>query len=150
LVREITNPSIYAGYTTEELYNDPSVIIILKGDVIHLFCILGILNSKFATFFHFNSAPKAIKGVFPKILVEDIKFFPLPCKLENHNVQKQFITIVEKILSLTQSVGYLQNQNRQVKVKEYEKKIDRLVYAIYGLTEDEIALVEGVAGKGEK
>ena len=37
-----------------------------------------ILNSCIGTFFHFNASPKATKGDFPKILVKDIKEFPLP------------------------------------------------------------------------
>jgi len=31
-----------------------------------------------------------------------------------------------------------------------EGEIDRMVYELYGLTEEEIAIVEGAAGKGEK
>ena len=40
--------------------------------------VLAILNSKLATFYHFNHSPKATKGAFPKILVKDLKEFPLP------------------------------------------------------------------------
>jgi len=77
LVREITNPKIYAGYTEAQYYHDPAVILI-KDRKENLLPILGILNSKLATYFHFNSSPKATKGDFPKILVKDIKDFPLP------------------------------------------------------------------------
>ncbi|HHT9106827.1 MAG TPA: hypothetical protein ACFYD7_13300 [Candidatus Wujingus californicus] len=38
---------------------------------------------------------------------------------------------------------YLQSLDKQAKVREYEKQIDQLVYKLYGLTEDEIAIVEG-------
>jgi hypothetical protein len=56
--------------------------------------------------------------------------------------QTQIIKIVDKILSLTQSEDYLQNPEKQEKVKEYERKIDQLVYELYGLTPKEIAIVE--------
>lgn len=71
LIREITNPSIYAAITTEELYNDPAIIIVLdnNNDSYPLEVVLAILNSKLATFYHFNHSPKATKGAFPKILV---------------------------------------------------------------------------------
>ena len=46
LVREITNPSIYATITEEELYNDPAVIIALDNNLYCIEVALGILNSK--------------------------------------------------------------------------------------------------------
>ena len=51
---------------------------------------------------------------------------------------------MSKILSLTQSEDYLQNPQKQTKVKEYEREIDQLVYKLYGLTEEEIMIVEGI------
>ena len=51
LVREITNPSIYAAYTDQELYNDPSLLIIKDNNEGDLIFITAILNSKLATFF---------------------------------------------------------------------------------------------------
>jgi hypothetical protein len=52
-------------------------------------------------------------------------------------------TCNNKFLSLTQSGDYLQNPAKQIKVKEYEAEIDRLVYKLYGLTEEEIKIVKG-------
>ncbi|OJV80543.1 MAG: hypothetical protein BGO34_15735 [Bacteroidia bacterium 44-10] len=78
LVREITNPSIFAAIATEELYNDPAIINILDSEHYSIKVALAILNSRLATFYHFNHSPKATKGAFPKILVQDIKEFPLP------------------------------------------------------------------------
>ena len=77
LVREITNPSIYAAWTNEELYNDPSILIVKDANNL-IEVLTGIFNSKLATFFHFNFSPKASKGGFPKILIQDLKDFPLP------------------------------------------------------------------------
>jgi len=37
----------------------------------------------------------------------------------------------------------LKNLDKQAKVRDLEKQIDRLVYKLYGLTEEEIAIVEG-------
>ncbi len=35
-----------------------------------------------------------------------------------------------------------QNANPQMKVSTFEDRIDQLVYALYGLSEDEIAIIE--------
>ena len=49
---------------------------------------------------------------------------------------------VNKILSLTQSENYLENPQKQAKVKEYQRQIDQLVYKLYNLTDEEIKIVE--------
>jgi hypothetical protein len=53
-----------------------------------------------------------------------------------------------KILSFIQSEDNLENLQKQAKVKEYERRIDQLVYKLYGLTEEEIKIVEGETNEG--
>jgi adenine-specific DNA-methyltransferase len=84
LVREITNPSIFAAITDEEFYNDPAVIIVKESEYPIESAAL-ILNSKIGSFYHFNASPKATKGEFPKILVKDIKEFPISNNIINVN-----------------------------------------------------------------
>ena len=96
--------------------------------------LLGILNSKLASFYHFNNAPKATKGGFPKILIDDVKHFPIPKATPEQ--QKPIINLVDVILSAKKA-------NPQADTIELEHKIDELVYKLYGLTEEEIAIVEG-------
>jgi len=43
---------------------------------------------------------------------------------------------------LFQQVASVPCPEKQAKVKEYETEIDYLVYQLYGLTEDEIAIIE--------
>ena len=58
-------------------------------------------------------------------------------------MQDGVIKLVDKIISLTQSDNYLQTPTKKAKVKEYEKEIDQMVYTLYGLTPEEIKIVEG-------
>ena len=133
LVREITNPSIYATIACEELYNDPAIIIVKDNNLYPIEVVLAILNSKLATFYHFNHSPKATKGAFPKILVQDIKDFPLPAVTES---QKQtIIELVDKILSA-------KKENPQANTGDLENDIDKQVYHLYNLTYDEILIVD--------
>ena len=133
LVREITNPSIHATITCEELYNDPAIIIVKDNNLYPIEVVLAILNSKLATFYHFNHSPKATKGAFPKILVQDIKDFPLPAVTESS--KQIIIELVDKILSA-------KKDNPQANTGAWETEIDKLVYELYGLTEDEIKIIE--------
>jgi hypothetical protein len=50
---------------------------------------------------------------------------------------------VDEILTITKDNDYLRNSQKQAKVKEYERQIDRMVYDLYGLTPEEITIVEG-------
>lgn len=132
LIREITNPKIYAAITESVLYHDPSLLIISEynsKNFISLEAILGILNSRFATFYHFNSSPKATKGIFPKILIQDIKNFPIP-KEPNPKIVKMIENKVKKRLD--------SNENNQ----RLENEIDFLVYKLYGLTYDEVLTID--------
>jgi len=103
LVREITNPSIFAAITDEELYNDPSVLTILDSEYC-LEAVAIILNSCIGTFFHFNASPKATKGDFPKILVKDIKEFPLPKGFQD--LKKKVWSNIYSIVSFSTRQGY--------------------------------------------
>ncbi len=65
-----------------------------------------------------------------------------PISSENEPITKQIETLVDEILTITKDKGYLQNPEKQVKVKEYERQIDQLVYQLYSLTPEEIEIVE--------
>lgn len=126
LIREITNPRILATISNEEYYNTPSIINCIDFNV-DINYILGIINSKLMTFYHFNSSPKAKKGMFPKILVADVKKIPIKVNQEYMNtlsdlVKKQLISYDEKI----------------------DVQVDELVYKIYNLNSEEIKIIEEI------
>ena len=95
--------------------------------------ILAILNSKLATFYHFNHSPKATKGAFPKILVQDIKDFPIP------DISKE---INEKLEHLANEIISRKEIDPAADVAKEEREIDRLVYKAYDLSKDDIIIIE--------
>jgi hypothetical protein len=109
-------------------------------DKFHLEYILSLINSFVIDYYH-NSLRQKGTDLHPQILVSDLK--KLPIKDISRQEQKPFIEIVDKILAITKDDDYLKNPAKQAQVKEYEKQIDRMVYELYGLTEDEIKIVEG-------
>jgi adenine-specific DNA-methyltransferase len=133
LIREITNPSIFAAYTDEELYHDPSIIVVLDNHCGSVKVLLAILNSRLASFYHFNSSPKATKGAFPKILVTDIKNFPIPKILETN--QKLLIKLVDYIFFIKKQPFYnstdLDFAEERLMSNFFENLIDALVYELY-------------------
>ncbi len=131
LIREITNPSIYSTFTNKELYHDPSVIVVLNSDKYNLNVLLGFLNSKLSTFYHFNSSPKATKGAFPKILIEDVKHFPL---------KNTDIIFESKIDTLIRKISTKKKQSQDT--DKLESIIDILMYKLYELTFREVLIID--------
>lgn len=58
--------------------------------------------------------------------------------------QKPIIKLVDNIpiLSITTAPDYLNDYLKQAQVNEYEHMIDMLVYKLYGLTENEIKIID--------
>ena len=133
LVREITNPTIIACFITDSYINDPQLLPIIAkdGSLESLYYLWGILNSKLATFYHFNHSPKATKGAFPKILVQDIKDFPLP--VVSNDVKSYITELVKQVL---------ENHSKGLDTKTGEQRIDLLVYHLYNMTYDEVLIVD--------
>ena len=109
--------------------------LISKDNNISLKYVLGILNSKLI-WYYIRKSFKRYQGR-QTVDLEDIPVLKAP-----EEKQIPFIEIVNKILAITRDVDYLQNEIKQAKSKEYEYQIDQMVYKIYGLTDDEIKIVE--------
>ena len=70
-----------------------------------------------------------------------------PITKETQPLADQIVQKVSEILMLTQSLDYETNREEQLRVKELEREIDWLVCKLYGLSEEEIELVEGDVSK---
>ena len=110
------------------LCND-TINLIYKLDNSYSFnYILGLLNSKAVRFWH--------KKVFPEglhIKIYQLKEIPIPVVSAAH--QKPIIDIVNKIIETKQD-------NPCADTSALEWEIDRLVYKLYNLTDEEIGVIE--------
>lgn len=109
-----------------------------KDKSILLRYILALLNSKlFYVWLYYKGKRKGeILELYQKPLSE------IPIKKISEDEQKPFIEIVDKILAITSSSDYLTISEKRARVQDYEKQIDKLVYKLYDLSPDEIAVVE--------
>ncbi|MEE1062192.1 MAG: TaqI-like C-terminal specificity domain-containing protein [Paludibacteraceae bacterium] len=96
--------------------------------------LLGVLNSSFATYYIQKIAFELTTGAFTKMRTNQLARLPIPL-IESDN-KYAVISIVNQILSAKQT-------NPEADTTSLESEIDRLVYELYGLTEEEIAIVEG-------
>ncbi len=94
---------------------------------------LGCLNSRL-TYWYFKNLYNEFDSLFPQIKTNEFKSLPI-AKCGN---QEQLIieNLVDKIL-VTKA------KDPKADTSKLEREIDEMVYALYGLTDDEIAIVEG-------
>ena len=133
VVREITNPTIIACRLKEIYVHDPQLIAVIPKDDSSLNILWAVLNSKLATFYHYNHSPKATKGAFPKILVSDVKTFPLP------NIDEETRIVIDEKVSRILSAKH---SDSSTDTTAMENEIDFMVYKLYGLTYDEVLVVD--------
>jgi hypothetical protein len=105
--------------------------------------ILGILNSKLIDFY--VKTYVHLYGDTGFLLSNQyVERIPIPpITPQTQPLADQIVQKVQEILTLTQSPDFETSQEKQEKVKELEREIDKLVYKLYGLTEEEIRLIEG-------
>ena len=147
IIAHVNNPLphivISMFYDDEKrLINDTCVEIKVAGADIAKKFLLAYLQSSFCNWYAYNLIyNRAIRTMhFINYYITQI---PIPkTAVEDPSCQEPFITFVDKILVITKDDDYLENQIKQSKVREYEKQIDRLVYELYGLTQEEIKIVE--------
>ena len=136
VVRQILlgeNLGIIAGLSDSPQYFTQVGFSLLdrNNDIEELKVILAILNSKLMTFYHKNVFLDTEKKVFPKILIANAKKFPIKIPSDR--------TAITDLVNLIIST---KRKNSSADTSSLESEIDSLVYQLYGLTEEEIKIVE--------
>ncbi len=141
IVRQIASgrpPRIFAGYTTKALYHSQIgfAIVAKKNAGVPLKLLLALLNSTLLNFYHGRRFLDREKITFQKVLIANVRKFPLAVAAKN--VSSAILPLVDEILQL-------KAVNPAADTSALEREIDQQVYALYGLTPEEIAIVEGTA-----
>ncbi len=136
LVRQIPSPPPYcinASFTAETLLNDLNSMNIINI-AIKPQLVLAVLNSRLTTYWFVHKFGKMQRGIFPQFKVNELAIFPIPRSFAPH--ENSLIAAVDCILATKQA-------NPAADTSAVEREIDQQVYALYGLTPEEIAIVEG-------
>jgi hypothetical protein len=98
--------------------------------------LVGILNAKLTQYIFEIQNPQMIGKTFAEVKVIYVERLFIPqCSLLQ---QKSLEQLVQRILAAKQA-------NPAADTSALEREIDQQVYALYGLTPEEIAIVEGTA-----
>ena len=114
-------------YTLNTIYN-----IIVKDKSFDTKYVLALLNSKLMQNIWKEIYPEQ-KDVFPRLKKEQLVEIPIP--IVSFEQQKQITEIVDQIL-------VEKRKNPNADTSESEREIDRLVYKLYNLTDEEIGVIE--------
>ncbi|MFY8186338.1 MAG: DUF7149 domain-containing protein [Flavobacterium sp.] len=133
IVYRQTSNKIIASLDIKQNYCDKTVhIIVNKNDnEIPLKYALGLLNSNMIDYF-FKSFKEEEGRAFAQVKTVDIKSLPF---VYDKTQGKVIIEKVDQILSL-------KKENPDSDTSVLEREIDLMVYGLYGLTEEEIEIVE--------
>jgi len=134
------SPQNTFGYNEIPWYAASDVFFVTEDEKsISLKYILALINSKLYYLWLYHRGKR--KGETLELIAKPLS--EIPIKKISKPQQQPFIVIVDKILAITKDEDYLANAAKQAKVKELEREIDQMVYELYGLTPEEIAVVEG-------
>lgn len=138
LCREVPGPGkrIQATFHSGTIYCGHAIspVISRTGKRVHLKFLLAVINSTVASWYAGLRCPNFAKDIFPKLNPSDIKRIPIPNA--SPEKQKECGLLVDRILVAKQN-------DPDADTSAMEHEIDRVVYQLYGLTEEEIKIVEG-------
>ncbi len=106
--------------------------------------LLAILNSQLIGWYFRKKFQISDQDTFPQIMIRDILQFPIPAidKMRDVELNKR----VDQLLQLNEEK---QNQTLQSRIDQIQNRIDyseqrinEIVYELYGLTNEEISLIE--------
>lgn len=110
--------------------------------------LVGLLNSRLA-FYFFRSVCAALEGQRESYLEfrsQYVDRFPVPTEFAESKWRKSIADRAVEMHSLTEKLRTAKNPNAQTviqrQIEATNRQIDQLVYELYGLTDDEIRLVE--------
>jgi hypothetical protein len=134
IMRQVLGEKLNCTIINEDFIIDQSIFIAkpYKDNEKFIDGIQGVLASKLISEF-FKYTSNEFDLLFPKIKIGEFKNLPIPKELDKVQVK-----IGEKV----QEIIKLKVSNPNLNTSALEKQIDQLVYKIYDLTDEEIAIIE--------
>jgi hypothetical protein len=124
--------NLEASLDTKSCLPINTTYVITAANLPTLKYILAVLNSKLLSFYaRIQYISTALSGGYIELRVYQVKELPIPDI--SVDAQKPFIKLVDKIL-----LAKAQEKDTQI----FENQVDKLVYDLYDLTEEEIEVVE--------
>jgi type I restriction-modification system DNA methylase subunit len=140
---------LQASLTELTMISTDNIITLLPRKPIALWWPLALLNSRLISWHYVGMSMVAQKDDFPQVHLSALEALSIPLLDDTQALTIQ--TLVTDMLHLHQQVALAEAQKSSARhsltndINQLDKRIDDFVYHLYGLTEDQIALVEALA-----
>ena len=147
-----TGDSLIATLDCEQfIVRDNLYTIVARNKDLNLRFALGVLNSKLLNWFYQNVINPEQGEALAQVKRGHIAKLPIPpldlSKRTNKTKHDKMVKLVERMLELHKKLGEAkvptEKERLQREIGATDKQIDTLVYELYGLTDEEIRIVEG-------
>jgi hypothetical protein len=149
LVRRIVGTRLIASWTDSDYVTSQLLQIVKPYDPEQSKYLLGLINSSLLAYF-FRKKYNRQDKTFPEIRIYELASLPIrpinfsdPAEKAQHD---QLVSLVEQMLAYHKSLAAAQSPQDQARLERHiettDRAIDALVYALYGLSEEEIRIVE--------
>lgn len=147
LIRKITGKTLISTYIHEDSYcNTLLHVLKLKDKMYSYKSTLAVLNSSLIGWYFRKKFQISDDDTFPQIMIRDILQFPIP-EIDKKN-DTELNKLVDQLLQLNEEKGKVKLQTKinqlQSKIDYCEGRINEIVYQLYGLTKEEIKIVENI------
>ena len=140
-----------ATYDDQQYYALNTLVVITPKSLgqASLKYLLGLINSGLLNFYY-STYLKSTKKVFSEIQARQLAEIPIRTINFSNSTDKErhdkMVGLVDRMLGLHKQWGSAKNPNDKTRlqreIEATDRQIDQLVYELYGLTEEEINIVE--------
>jgi len=150
LLRELISRQfrLQAVKAEEDFVTNKSMQSILRSDGgPDLDYLLGCINSRLMSWYFLLRSNIAQRDDFPKIVLKETRSLPLPIvSATNAKEAKELSIEVKQMLALQSQLSGTQSDRESEKLKRQivatDKRIDQIVYRLYELDDEEVAIIE--------
>ena len=149
LVRRIVGERLIATFTDEDFVTSQLLQIVKPYDQSIAKYLLGILNSSLLAY-HFKKKYNRQDKTFPEIRIYELASLPVRsfdlAKPADKAPHDKMVALVDSMLGLHKQLAAAKSAAQkgimQRQIEATDRQIDQLVYELYGLTDQEITLIE--------
>ena len=153
LIRRIVNRQdrLMATYCDEKLVFKKDINpFIINSPPWNPHFVLGVLNSKLISYLYINTSSIATKDDFRQTTLSELRSLPIPSisvqDVEQKAKHNKMVKFVERMLDLHKKLAAAKVPAEKTRIQRQitttDNQIDKLVYLLYDLTPEEIAIVE--------
>ncbi len=149
LIRRVA-PTLIAALDNKQFLFTKNLYSVISEEVSMKY-LMALINSKVLRFFFRSYFTTKKEDIFPEIQVYQLEQLPIPMldlsKPSEKAVYERIVKLVEQMMSVKERYAAAKSEQEQLRLERLatglDRQIDEAVYALYGLTEEDIAIVEG-------